>query len=142
MIRVGAAALLLLLGTGCGDEATDSPDAAQTGPLLVSGPGDGSGDAAIVAGEVTFEDGCLLLGRMPVVWPEGTTWDADTPAVVLPNGDAVAMGDEVTGGGGYHYADTIAEGVGARGAELAAECAGPTNEVAVFNAGSEVVRVD
>lgn len=142
MIRLGAAVLLLLIGTGCGSEPADSPEASDVGPLLVSGPGDGSGDGAIVAGEVTLEGGCVLLAGMPVVWPDGTTWDADTPAVVLPNGDAVAMGDEVTGGGGYHYADTIAGGVGARGAELAAECAGPTNEVAVFNAGSEVVRVD
>jgi hypothetical protein len=122
-----------LLGCGSSEPSVD-------GPLLVSGSGDGSGNDAMVAGKVAFEDGCLLLAGMPVVWPEGTTWDAEAQEVVLRNGDRVTMGDEVSGGGGYPYADTLTDVIGERGARLAAECAGPTNEVAFFNAGSEVVR--
>lgn len=52
------------------------------------------------------------------------------------------MGDEVSGGGGYPYADTLGDVIGDDGARVASGCAGPTDEVAFFNAGSEVVRVD
>lgn len=126
----------LMSVVGCGNEPPR-----VDGPVLVSGSRDGGNDA-IVAGEVTVDDGCLLLGGIPVVWPVGTTWDGETHEVVLSNGDRIAMGDEVTGAGGYSDVDSVADVTGERGASIAAECAGPTREVAVFNAGSDVTRVD
>ncbi|WP_164477873.1 hypothetical protein [Nocardioides pantholopis] len=139
--RLGAGPLVVVVAAGCGSASTEERAAPPSGPLLVSGAGSGSGDDALVAGEVRFEDGCLTLDGLPVVWPRGTTWDADAREVVLAHGDRVAMGDAVSGGGGYHDADGLAVILGERDAAMAAACAGPTNEVALFNAGDEVTRV-
>ena len=54
------------------------------GPLLVSsGSASGAQMTAIVRGEVSLEDGCLRLGGMPVIWPEGTSWNPSDEAVRL-----------------------------------------------------------
>lgn len=79
--------------------------------------------------------GCLLVGEFPVVWPHGTTWDGDAQAVRLPDGQVVALGDRVSGGGGYPYLSDLEPEF----AEPLADC--PTNdygEVAMFNAGGQV----
>jgi hypothetical protein len=55
---------------------------------------------------------------------------------VLTTG-TVPVGGEVYGGGGYYEADgltSLPDDV----VEAAAECAGPTGEIAMFNAGSKV----
>lgn len=79
--------------------------------------------------------GCLLVGEYPVVWPYGTTWDAEAEAVRLSDGQVVALGNRVSGGGGYpHLPDLEAEF-----AEPLTDC--PTNqfkEVAMFNAGDQI----
>ena len=134
--------LSVMTMSGCGAEPSSPPSPSPEGPLLVSGSGNGGGDDAVVAGEVTFDDGCLLLAGMHVVWPQGTAWDAEAEEVVLSNGDRVAMGDEVMGGGGYPYFDTLSGVIGDKAARIAQDCAGPTREVAFFNAGSDVVRVE
>jgi hypothetical protein len=79
--------------------------------------------------------GCLLVGEFPVVWPHGTTWDGDDQAVRLSDGQVVALGDRVSGGGGYPYLSDL----GPAFAEPLADC--PTNEygeVAMFNAGEQI----
>lgn len=111
------------------------------GPLLVSsGPGDGSGMAAVVRGELALSDtGCLLLSGMPVVWPEGTEWDEHDSAVRLPGGNTAPMGVFVIGGGGYYsQLSAIAEQFGQEIANASEPCLGQTGEVAVFNIGSDV----
>lgn len=109
------------------------------GPLLRSTGSSGGGSDAIVAGEVVLDDGCLLLdGRTPVVWPDGTTWQADPAAVVLPGGEVVETGGMVHGSGGFHDRDQVASMITAEIADAAAECAGPDGEIAVFNPGSDV----
>lgn len=124
---------LVLLVAGC-----SSDQGHVEGPLLTSAGDSGDGMAAIVAGPVTFSDGCLLLGDTPVVWPESTSWDADAQAVTLPGGEVAEVGTQVTGGGGYLRLSAVADLVGQEVADAARPCLGPTGEVAVFNPGSDV----
>ena len=114
------------------------------GPLLVSsGSASGAQMAAIVRGEVSLEDGCLRLGGMPVIWPEGTSWDPSDKAVRLPEGDVAPLGSRVTGGGGYSSSlDGIVDQYGQEVADAAERCLGDTGEVALFNLGSDVTRLD
>jgi hypothetical protein len=74
-----------------------------------------------------------------VLWPAGTTWRADPPGVVLPNGRIVEPGMTVRGAGGYLQQGDVAEQAGATVADAASRCTGPTGEVAVFNRGAEIV---
>lgn len=85
---------------------------------------------------MSIDDGCLLVGDTPVVWPHGTTWDADARTVRLPQGEAIAMGDRVLGSGGYPYRSNL----GDRLAEALKDC--PVNaheEVAMFNTGEQII---
>lgn len=102
------------------------------------------GSDALVEGTVTVEGDCLLLVQsdfpddgFPVVWPAGTRWQADPPAVVLDEGTVVAVGEAVSGGGGYLQPSSLRSS-GQAVSDAAASCAGDTGEVAVFNPGSEV----
>lgn len=76
-----------------------------------------------------------MVGEFPVVWPYGTTWDEDAQAVRLSDGRVVALGDRVSGGGGYPYLSDLRSEF----AKPLADC--PTNEygeVAMFNAGERI----
>ncbi len=95
---------------------------------------------AIVEGVVTLEDDCLLLDGSPVIWPEGTQWDAQAQTVRLPNGEMAAMGDRVSGGGGYYTNGNSVSRVYGSGVGSAAAACG-RGEVAVFNPGSDVSLV-
>lgn len=148
--RAAAAALLVVLAAGCGaeggaedraeDRAEDGarPDAGstETGPVVAHpSEGDGSGMTALVAGPLTMVRGCLMVGEFPVVWPHGTTWDAEDRTVQLADGQAVGLGDRVSGGGGYPHRSDL----GAEFAEPLADC--PTNtweEIAMFNPGESI----
>lgn len=100
--------------------------------------------AAEVTGVLTFDEAedCLrieLEGVLyPVVWPAGTGWHDDLPAVVLANGERVEPGMTVYGGGGYLSTAHIEASAGPAVAAAAQRCVGPTGEVAFFNMGSEV----
>lgn len=136
-----AVANLLLLGVvaGCGGDgsAIVRPGSNGNGPVIAhSSEGDGSGLHALIEGELSMDDGCLLVGGTPVVWPVGTTWDADTRTVRLPKGDAIAPGDRVRGSGGYPYRPDLGDQI----ADALEDC--PMNEyeeVAVFNAGEQII---
>jgi hypothetical protein len=104
---------------------------------------------ALVLGTVDIRDGCVLLVQedvpggatapaYPVIWPAGTTWQADPPAVVLEGGRVVELGTSVRGGGGYLMRDNIENLAGAAVADAAEECTGATGEIAFFNIGSDV----
>lgn len=110
------------------------------GPLLTSTGSSEEGMAALVRGRVTLDDGCLLLRGMPVVWPEGTSWDDGT--LTLSSGASVEVGERVSGGGGYLTVRVVREFFGDEVATAARECLGPTREIAVFNRGSEVSPLD
>ncbi len=115
------------------------------GPVLTSPDRVGAGGmAAEVKGVVLYDEStdCLLMElegvRYPLVWPAGTRWQEDPPAVLLASGETVLPGMEIYGGGGYLYRDQVAESAGTAVAEAAAGCAGPTGEIAFFNVGSVV----
>ncbi|TNC17637.1 hypothetical protein FHE66_09340 [Georgenia sp. 311] len=74
----------------------------------------------------------------PVIWPAGTTWQADPAAVVLADGQVVELGTEVRGGGGYFPRDGIKESVAPAVADALDSCRGESSEIAVFNAGSDI----
>jgi hypothetical protein len=137
--RLAAANLLFLaLVAACGDDDSADVDSSSNGNgSVVAHPveGDGSGVTALIEGPLTMSSGCLLVGEFPVVWPYGTTWDAEAQAVRLSDGQVVALGDRVSGGGGYPYLSDL----GTEFAEPLVDC--PTNkyeEVAMFNAGEQI----
>ena len=71
-----------------------------------------------------------------IVWPAGTSWQPDPPAVLLPDGQIVEPGMSVLGDGGYLSSVTHMTGQVVN--DAAAACAGPTGEIAIFNLGAEV----
>lgn len=101
---------------------------------------------AEVRGTVEIRDECLMLVQedvpdaptYPVIWPAGTTWQEEPPAVVLKGGRVVEPGTSVIGGGGYLQRDDIEGFVGSVVADAAGDCAGETGEIALFNIGSDV----
>jgi len=129
-----AIGILVLLVAGCSSHGDGQVD----GPVLRSGGGAGDRMTAIVAGRLGFKNGCLLLGRGPVVWPKSTSWNADRQSLTLPSGDVGQVGDKLTGGGGYLQVTAIADLFGDDVADAARACLGATGEVAVFNPGSDV----
>jgi hypothetical protein len=105
--------------------------------------------AAQVLGTVDIRDGCVLLVQeegpggatapaYPVIWPAGTSWQEDPPAVVLEGGRVVEPGTSVSGGGGYLQRGTVENLADPAVADAADECAGATGEIAFFNIGSDV----
>jgi hypothetical protein len=100
---------------------------------------------ALIVGTLLLdvESGCLLLVGaegvgFPVVWPAGTSWQADPPGVILADGQLVELGMAVRGGGGFVPRDFIERKAGSEVADAAAACAGPTGEIALFDLGSAV----
>lgn len=99
---VAVVAALLLAGCGLGAAATKADGPVHVdGPLVVSGTEPDAWFQAGVQGGLTYDDGCLLLAGLPVIWPYGTTWDEDGERVVLADGRTVDIGDGLDGGGGY-----------------------------------------
>jgi hypothetical protein len=133
--------MLAMIVAGC------SSTGAIDGPVLTSSAelfGPSGGMAAEVTGVLIYEEptNCLLMElegvQYPLVWPAGARWQEDPPAVVLDNGEKVAPGMTVYGGGGYLQREHIEELTGAAVAAAADRCAGPTGEIAFFNIESEV----
>jgi hypothetical protein len=136
----------------CGEDSgvpTTEPSATSTegqidGPVFTSPPpppGEREGMAARVMGTIDLDDrGCLMLElegiRYPIVWPAGTSWQGDPPAILLPDGQIVEPGMSVLGDGGYM--ESVTHMTGREVNDAATRCAGPTGEIAIFNLGEEV----
>lgn len=141
MQRIGGVVVIAaLVMASCSSAGyVDGPVLTSERPSLLGG----EGMDAIVGGTVTLDDGCLYLVSgdvaVPVLWPHGTSWNDDAPAVILDDVE-VEPGMQVTGSGGYVPLDRVrlATAFGAAVAAAAEACAGPTGEIAVFNAGSDV----
>ena len=121
------------------------------GPVLTSPPSSElvwTGMDAQISGTVVYErgTGCLYLGEgefgSPVIWPSGTSWQADPPAVKL-QGHVVELGMFVRGAGGTMSYEWVKRLAGAAVADAAKACAEHTDtrEVLWFNIDSEVVVV-
>lgn len=142
ILAVGA---LALVAVGCSSAGTvDGPVFTSRSELF----GSSGGMAAEVTGVLIYDEtsDCLLMEvedvLYPLVWPAGTRWQEDPPAVVLNNGVIVEPGMTVYGGGGYLQAEHIEEMTGPAVAAAADRCTGPTGEIAFFNIESEVAVVD
>ena len=64
-------------------------------------------EEALITGTLALTGECLYIdnaesGALTALWPFGTQWQPDPPAVVLPDGATIAVGDQFDGGGGYH----------------------------------------
>jgi hypothetical protein len=94
----------------------------------------GGGFDAQVQGELRYDKtfDCFLLEQdgisYPVVWPVGTKGTADGPGVDLADGTTVRIGQQVSGGGGYHQAGAYMGDV-----VVPPECIPSSGEVAVYN---------
>lgn len=104
------------------------------------------GEGAEIFGVVQVEGECLYLAmeepvqRFPVVWPAGTMWDPDSQLVTLPNGDQVGLTDEVYGGGGYGYIDSVKTLLGRDAAALAERCVdNEYGEIAMVNNSDDAI---
>jgi hypothetical protein len=125
---------VLVASTGC----SSAWDGRVDGPLLTSVGSTDDAMGALIGGRLGYERECLLLGGMPVVWPEGTRWDSARRSLRLPDGDDVEVGAPLTGGGGYLPLAAIRDLFGEQVADAAKNCLGTTGEVVVFNPGSGV----
>jgi hypothetical protein len=94
------------------------------GPLIYGtrpGPNREPG-GALVTGELKLIGDCLLIGNRPVVWPYGTRWQAEPPAVRYRNGGVLLVGESVDTGGAY-YSGPVADLISDRAVvELAERC--------------------
>lgn len=134
---VRTVALMLAIGLSTSGCATG-----VDGPV-VAGKRLSFGTDTIVAGTIAIEGDCLYLlqtgiGRYPVIWPPGTSWDGDKSAVVLPDGTPVGRGEHVEGTGGYHT-DNLSTYTSPQGVERVTSCVdNEYGEVAVFNSIGEI----
>jgi hypothetical protein len=92
---------------------------------------------ALVGGTLAYdaEMDCFLLKaggrRYPVVWPAGTMPVAG-PAVQLPDGRMVGLGDSVSGGGGRMSGPIPGE------FDIPERCLPETGEAVAFNANEQL----
>lgn len=133
--------VLALVAVAC-SESVNEGSPVLTSPPAPEGPLEGMG--AEVTGVVVYDDttGCVQIElegtTYPVIWPAGTTWQEEPPAVVLEDGVVVTPGMTVWGGGGYLSQRDIAATAGETTSARAAACIGPTGEIAYFNEGATV----
>lgn len=132
--RTTVGLILALTLVGCGGQSEMSGDDitifVHGGSLLARG-----GTDALVEGTLAARDGCVLLEQRdsdvayPVIWLAGTSIASEEPLVLeLPSGEELAIGQVVSGGGGYHSPSSDQVEV-----DIPAECVSDTGEVALFN---------
>jgi hypothetical protein len=132
--RLAAGIILVLALVACGGQAMVEGEEhsifVHGGSLLPRG-----GEDAEIRGTLATRNGCVVLEQedldvaYPVVWPSGTSIASESPLTLeLPSGEHLALGEVVSGGGGYH--DTTSDRVAV---EIPAACLPETGEVAVFN---------
>ena len=113
------------------------PASTLDGPVVTADPTGGIGEEAAVGGVLELVGGCLFLpdgdASVALVWPSGTTWEADTQTVVTGDGTRVGLGDEIEAGGGYHPGGGLIRNVSdLDGRKLAEECARLSGSGSVF----------
>ncbi|HWS59017.1 MAG TPA: hypothetical protein VN257_10790 [Actinotalea sp.] len=138
-------ALVLVVGACAGTHEAQPP---LDGPVMryPEAPSGGGGLDAEIRGRLVLEGDCLYLTvdelgeRYPIVWPAGTTWDAEHTAVVSPTGAQMAVGRDVDGAGGYLGVADVERSLGPEAAALAARCLDNTyGEIAFVNNGDTAI---
>lgn len=105
LIGVRVITSLSVLGAAAACGASEEPDtgAAGQGPVIAVRDWNAY-PAAEVAGRLSLNEGCLLVGGSVAFWADGTSWDAKTQSVVFESGNRVTVGQQFSGGGG-HYSE-------------------------------------
>lgn len=116
------AAMLL----GCAETDDGNEPAAVTGPVIeTSASSDGFYPSALLTG-VTLElrEGCLLARDNVLVWPRGTTWDADQQAVKIADWvQPPTVGERFSvGGGAIPFLDGFPRAVSPEAQERVMQC--------------------
>jgi hypothetical protein len=122
-------------------DEVDANDAIDGPVMRYPRPSDNEGGMdAEVRGVLELDGSCLYVApdevgeRYPILWPARTRWDEENQAVISPMGEAMAIGEEVYGGGGYLYVRDVEHIAGPQASALAAECVDNTyGEIAVVN---------
>lgn len=83
-----------------------NPSAPDSGPVITIEDDWNGYPTALVSGKLTEKEGCLLIHGQVVFWPKGTSWVAESHAVVQVDGSKVIVGDRFTGGGGSYEPTT------------------------------------
>lgn len=140
ILAICVAASLILLG------CTSGQTAISAGELTIYVHGNSllprGGEDALIEGELAIRGNCVLLTRddvaYPVLWPSGTSIAQEDPLTLkLPSNEFLEVGQQVSGGGGYHRVGSNQVTV-----DIDYECltdAEPsTQPVAVFNPDGEL----
>ena len=68
---------------------------------------DDGGEEALLEGVLAFDgDGCVRVDDVVLLWPFGSRWQAEPPAVLV-DGLVLVEGDRIAAGGGFHDADDV-----------------------------------
>ena len=138
----------LALAAACGDSSVPTSAGALDGPVMryPETASTDEGEDAEVRGRLELHGDCLYVAldeigeRYPVVWPAGTTWDADGERVISPSGSGMPVGSNVYGGGGYHQVDHVPRMLGAEAEARAASCVDNAyGEIAFINNGDDAI---
>lgn len=150
---VGVLTTLLMVVGACGDSTGSDATGATETPALV-GPvmrypersASEDGNDAEVRGRLELDGDCLYIAldeigdRFPVVWPAGTSWDAEEETVIGPSTARMPVGSEVYGGGGYFGVDDVERLLGAEAEALAERCVdNEYGEIAFVNNGDDAI---
>lgn len=128
---IGSCVAVAVIASGCGDTPRASDDHVV---LTVSESFQGS-DAAEIQGRFVLQGDCTVLEdpsgeTFAALFPPGTRWDASDQALLFDGGQAVSLGEQVTGSGGFY---TSMEGIVSEGEQsLASQCVSNDEEFVIF----------
>ena len=103
------------------DDASETEDTATDTDLAGLNPSGGvdgqvaygshrtqdGGEEALLEGAVSFDpDGCVRVDDVVLLWPFGTRWQPEPPAVIV-DGLVIEDGDRIAAGGGFHDVDDL-----------------------------------
>lgn len=96
--------------------STTTEDSESSPPILVADPPPtDDAESAQITGTLELAGDCLhlvavsepIVGRWLVLWPHGTSWQNEPPALILPGTELVPIGASIQAGGGYHKVETL-----------------------------------
>lgn len=140
MLAILVVAAIFLLGCASGQSALSA------GELIIYVHGNSllprGGEDALIEGELAVRGKCVVLKQgevmQPVIWPSGTRIAQESPLTLkLPSNEFLEVGQQISGGGGYHRSGSEQVSV-----DIDNECLidGGTHaqSVAVFNPDGEI----
>ncbi|ABS03746.1 hypothetical protein [Kineococcus radiotolerans] len=88
------------------DAARQPFDASRQGEIVVASHDERGHMAAALQGPLSRVGSCIGVRDILVIWSAGTTWDAATSTLTLPDGSTTRLGDEMKIGGGNSTTET------------------------------------